>query len=123
MSASTSNMTSLSSKRVAELANKYKSESTKELILKGYAIYWLYNDIKGQEMKKKATKVVSDAVEAENEPTVEQPQQVTTVDDITPTYSFEDDATQKKRSHFKTMYAPKHNYTMSHKEGAVYKKR
>ena len=37
-------MTSLSNKKIEEIAEKYKSENTKELILKGYNIYWLAAD-------------------------------------------------------------------------------
>ena len=44
LSAANSNITSLSSKKVEELSKRYKSESTKEIILKGYVVYWLYTD-------------------------------------------------------------------------------
>ena len=51
ISASTSNITSLSNKGVERISKKYKSESTKEIILKGFIVYWLADDTEGVKVK------------------------------------------------------------------------
>lgn len=51
VSASTSNITSLSNKGVERISKKYKSESTKEIILKGFIVYWLADDTEGVKVK------------------------------------------------------------------------
>ena len=61
ISASTSNMTSLSNKEVESIGKKYKSESTKEIILKGFNVYWLAEDTEHVKIK------------AENVPNAEEP--------------------------------------------------
>ena len=51
ISAASANMTTLSSKKMKSIAEKYKSENTKEMILKGYNIYWLAEDKCGVKVK------------------------------------------------------------------------
>ena len=124
MSASSSNMTSLSSKRVEELAKDYKSENTKDLILKGYVIYWLYQ---GQ-YKKKAADIEAEEETDDTPPDPENPipTPIPTVTPLTTTLSpsdSENDAVEGKTTYFKAMYAPEQNYTTKFNIGSVSKKR
>ena len=125
MSSSTGNMTSLSAKKVEELAKEYKSESTKESILKGYVIYWLY---RGQ------YKLRAEDMEGAEEPNEEPPNpeepvptpiaRVTPMSNpttsvpvnpvsTTPAPIKKKKTTKRKISRFRTMYAPEQNYTTS----------
>ena len=90
----TANMTSLSTKKVAAIAEKYKSENTKEYILKGFNIYWLAVDTC-------RVKVKADNLDVQ-EPTeneIDQPEPVPTQ--------------QKKSTYFKQMYVQVSNKSIS----------
>ena len=92
ISAASANMTSLSNKRIEEIAEKYKSENTKELILKGYTIYWLATDTCN-------VKVKADTLDApeptENE--IPRPAEV-------PRQEEQEVESKKRSSYFKKMY-------------------
>ena len=94
MGVATANMTTLSSKKVASIAKKYKSENTKEYILKGFNIYWLADDICHVKVKAESLDVQEPT---ENE--IDRPEPVP--------------KQQKKSSYFKQMYVPDNNRSMS----------
>ena len=89
ISAASANMTSLSSKSIAKIIEKYKSENTKESILKGYNVYWLAPDTCSLKLKAKNLDVQEPR---ENE--IDEPEKV-------------EASESKKSSYFHTMYTAK----------------
>ena len=121
MSASTNNMTSISSKKVQELGKKYKSENTEELILKGFVVYWLYDDTKGVKIKAEDVEpTVPVPTDTLPDPDNPQPPPVEKVGAEYPVDSTAkkdpitgEEIQEKRRSHFRTMYAPAGNATVN----------
>ena len=125
MSASTNNMTSISSKKVQELGKKYKSENTEELILKGFVVYWLQDDAKGVKIKAEDVEpTVPVPTDTLPDPDNPQPPPVEKVGVEYPVDSTAqkdpitgEDIQEKRQSHFRTMYAPASN-TTGHKKSS-----
>ena len=129
LSASTNNMTSISSKKVQELGKKYKSENTEELILKGFVVYWLQDDAKGVKIKAEDVEpTVPVPTDTLPDPDNPQPPPVEKVGVEYPVDSTAqkdpitgEDIQKKRQSHFRTMYAPARNATghkkSSHRHG------
>ena len=110
MSASSGNMTSLSSKRVEKIAKKYKSENTEEVILNKTVIYWLYDDIKSVKIKASEVDGVQEPVDIIPDPDDPQPPPVEKVLVADPI--VRERGNNKRRSHFHTMYLPRDNATI-----------
>ena len=110
MSASSNNITALSSKKVEELGKKYKSENTEELILKGFVVYWLQDDI--QDVKIKAEDVQGAEEPNDELPDPENPDPPAVEKVVRGISNQKPLGHGKMRSHFLPMYAPVSNATM-----------
>ena len=91
-------MTSLSNKKIEKIAEKYKSENTKEYILKGFNIYWLATDTCN-------VKVKADTL------TTPEPQDIPRPDEVP---RQEETRREKRSSYFHTMYTANKNSASTH---------
>ena len=93
-----------------ELGKKYKSENTRELILKGFVVYWLQEDDKQVKIKAEDVEGTVEPTDVLPDPEKPKPPPVEAVEAEIP---IEEPTTRegqgKRRSHFHTMYAPTSN--------------